>query len=220
MIKIDDLTKSYGNKTVFNRLNMNIEKNKVTFLMGENGAGKTTLLKCLLKLEHFEGGILYDGEPLEAVRSKVHVIYDDSPFYVHLSGYQNIKLLINKPAGKEELEQLSQKFLGRALLKKKVKTYSYGQKKKLALMIAALNKPSYLFLDEISNGLDYRSMMELQKLINDWSSTMTIVAAGHQFEFYSSIVDQLYVLKDGSAIHIDNFKTNGAELGDVYKEYL
>ncbi len=150
----------------------------------------------------------------------MHVIYDDSPFYDHLSGYQNIKLLINQPAGKEELEQLSQKFLGRALLKKKVKTYSYGQKKKLALMIAALNKPSYLFLDEISNGLDYRSMMELQKLINDWSSTMTIVAAGHQFEFYSSIVDQLYVLKDGSAIHIDNFKTNGAELGDVYKEYL
>ncbi|MEC3833008.1 Glutamine transport ATP-binding protein GlnQ [Bacillus paralicheniformis] len=220
MIKIDDLTKSYGNKTVFNRLNMNIEKNKVTFLMGENGAGKTTLLKCLLKLEHFEGGILYDGEPLEAVRSKVHAIYDDSPFYDHLSGYQNIKLLINKPAGKEELEQLSQKFLGRALLKKKVKTYSYGQRKKLALMIAALNKPSYLFLDEISNGLDYRSMMELQELINDWSSTMTIVAAGHQFEFYSSIVDQLYVLKEGSAIHIDNFKTNGAELGDVYKEYL
>lgn len=119
MIKIDDLTKSYGNKTVFNRLNMNIEKNKVTFLMGENGAGKTTLLKCLLKLEHFEGGILYDGEPLEAVRSKVHVIYDDSPFYDHLSGYQNIKLLINQPAGKEELEQLSQKFLGRALLKKR-----------------------------------------------------------------------------------------------------
>lgn len=220
MIKIDDLTKSYGNKTVFNRLNMNIEKNKVTFLMGENGAGKTTLLKCLLKLEPFEGGILHDGEPLEAVRSKVHVIYDDSPFYNHLSGYQNIKLLINKPAGKEELEQLSQKFLSRALLKKKVKTYSYGQKKKLALMIAALNKPSYLFLDEISNGLDYRSMMELQELINDWSSRMTIVAAGHQFEFYSSIVDQLYVLKDGSAIHIDNFKTNGAELGDVYKEYL
>ncbi|MCY8005841.1 ATP-binding cassette domain-containing protein [Bacillus haynesii] len=220
MIKIDDLTKSYGNKTVFNRLNMNIEKNKVTFLMGENGAGKTTLLKCLLKLEPFEGGILYDGEPLEAVRSKVHVIYDDSPFYDHLSGYQNIKLLINKPAGKEELEQLSQKFLSRALLKKKVKTYSYGQKKKLALMIAALNKPSYLFLDEISNGLDYRSVMELQELINDWSSRMTIVAAGHQFEFYSSIVDQLYVLKDGSAIHIDNFKTNGAELGDVYKEYL
>lgn len=188
--------------------------------MGENGAGKTTLLKCLLKLEPFEGGILYDGETLEAVRSKVHVIYDDSPFYNHLSGYQNIKLLINKPAGKEELEQLSQKFLSRALLKKKVKTYSYGQKKKLALMIAALNKPSYLFLDEISNGLDYRSMMELQELINDWSSRMTIVAAGHQFEFYSSIVDQLYVLKDGSAIHIDNFKTNGAELGDVYKEYL
>ncbi len=220
MIKIDDLTKSYGSKSVFNRLNMNIEKNKVTFQMGENGAGNTTHLKCLLKLEPFEGGILYDGEPLEAVRSKVHVIYDDSPFYDHLSGYQNIKLLINKPAGKEELEQLSQKFLGRELLKKKVKTYSYGQKKKLALMIAALNKPSFLFLDEISNGLDYRSMMELQELINDWSSRMTIVAAGHQFEFYSSIVDQLYVLKDGSAIHIDNFKTNGAELGDVYKEYL
>lgn len=108
---------------------MHIEKNKVTFLMGENGAGKTTLLKCLLKLEPFEGGILYDGEPLEAVRSKVHVIYDDSPFYDHLSGYQNIKLLINKPVGKEELEQLSQKFLSRALLKKRLRPIHTDKRK-------------------------------------------------------------------------------------------
>ncbi|MEC1260394.1 ATP-binding cassette domain-containing protein [Bacillus swezeyi] len=220
MIKISDLTKAYGNKAVFNRLNMNIEKNKISFLMGENGAGKTTLLKCLLKLEHFKGDILYSGEPLEAVRDQVHVIYDDSPFYFNLTGYQNINILLNKRVEKDELEQISQKFLDHALLKKKVKTYSYGQRKKLALMIAALNKPAYLFLDEISNGLDYRSMMELQEMINNWSSEMTIVAAGHQFEFYSSIVDQLFVLKDGSALHVENFKTNGAELGDVYKEYL
>ncbi|MFN2745463.1 MULTISPECIES: ATP-binding cassette domain-containing protein [Bacillus] len=220
MININHLTKMYGNQTVFNRLNMNIEKNKVSFLMGENGAGKTTLLKCLLKLEHYEGGIRYDGEPLEAVRDRVHVIYDDSPFYFNLTGYQNIKILLNKPVKKEELEQTSQTFLDHSLLKKKVKTYSYGQRKKLALTIAALNKPAYLFLDEISNGFDYRSMIELQEMINDWSSEMTIVAAGHQFEFYSSIVDQLFVLKDGSAVHVENFKANGADLGDVYKEYL
>ncbi|MDI5791038.1 hypothetical protein PO124_29475 [Bacillus licheniformis] len=66
-------------------------------------------MKCLLKLEPFEGGILYDGEPLEAVRSKVHVIYDDSRLRSS-ERLSNIKLLINKPAGKEELEQLSQSF--------------------------------------------------------------------------------------------------------------
>ncbi|MES9689090.1 ATP-binding cassette domain-containing protein, partial [Bacillus sp. JJ353] len=220
LIKIKNLTKAYGSKTVFDRLNMNIEKHKVNFLMGENGAGKTTLLKCLLGLEPFKGEILYDDKPLDAIRHKVHVVYDDSPFYLNLTGYQNISILLNKRVGKEELEQAATKFLGHALLKKKVKTYSYGQRKKLSFIIAVLNKPEYLLLDEISNGLDYRSMMELQEIVKSWSNEMTIVAAGHQFEFYSSIVDRLFVLKNGSALHVEYFKTNGAGLGDVYKEYL
>ncbi|MCF7617932.1 ABC transporter ATP-binding protein [Bacillus sonorensis] len=220
MITIHNLTKTYRKKTVFDGLNMKIEKNKINFLMGDNGAGKTTLLKCLLNLEPFQGEILYDNEPLAAVRHKIHVIYDDSPFYLNLTGYQNINILLNKPVEKAELAQASKKFLSSEVLKKKVKTYSYGQRKKLSFMLAVLNKPEYLFLDEISNGLDYRSMMELQDIVKSWANEMTVVACGHHFEFYSAIVDQLFVLKDGSALHVDNYQTNGAGLGDVYKEYL
>lgn len=86
--------------------------------MGDNGAGKTTLLKCLLNLEPFQGEILYDKEPLAAVRHKIHVIYDDSPFYLNLTGYQNINILLNKPVEKAELAQASKKFLSSEVLKK------------------------------------------------------------------------------------------------------
>ncbi|MFB8735764.1 ABC transporter ATP-binding protein [Bacillus sp. SL00103] len=56
-------------------------------------------------------------------------------------------------------------------------------KKKLSFIFIALTKPTYLFLDEISNGLDYGTMMELKAMIKKWSEDMTIIATGHQFEF-------------------------------------
>lgn len=220
MIRINNLSKSYGQKIIFNNMSMNIEENKINFLMGKNGSGKTTLLKCMLDLEHFSGDIKYNDSPLEKIRDEVYVIYDDSPFYINLSGYKNIKLLLNKTFTKEEIEEESQKFLDHAILKKKVKTYSYGQRKKLSLIIVSLLRPKYLFLDEISNGLDYSSMMELKEIVKEWSDSMTIVATGHQFEFYSSIVDELFVLKGDSAVHIKSYKAKGAELGDIYKEHL
>ncbi|MGY4788571.1 ATP-binding cassette domain-containing protein [Bacillus sp. OHL2] len=84
----------------------------------------------------------------------------------------------------------------------------------------ALTKPTYLFLDEISNGLDYGTMMELKAMIKKWSKDMTIIATGHQFEFYSSIVDELFILKDKSMIQIHDFQEKGEDLGDIYQTYL
>lgn len=219
-VNINNLTKSYGKKIIFDNVNITIPNNNITFLMGKNGSGKTTLIKCLVNLEHYSGRILYDGQSLDEVRDKVYVIYDDSPFYLNLNGYRNIELFLNSDIEIEQIKEIASMFLTHEVLKLKVKEYSYGQRKKLSLIIALLLKPKYLFMDEVSNGLDYDTMLLLKDIIREWSKEMTILMTGHQLEFYNDIIDNLLILKECSIIKVDNFKESSGDLSEVYKRHV
>ncbi|PFR93678.1 ABC transporter ATP-binding protein [Bacillus cereus] len=219
MITIKNLTKLYGQTSVLNQINLHISQNKITFIMGKNGAGKTTLFKCLLGLEKFEGEILFNGSYLNHNRKHIYAVFDDSPLYLNLNGYQNIKLLLLNSVSESKIKEVSNKFLNQNLLKKKVKTYSYGQRKKLSLIIGILSEPRYLLLDEISNGLDFETMRSLQKELKELAKNTTIVTTGHQFEFYESIIDELFILNDSHIIQIDYTKSGGA-LSDLYSKHI
>ena len=80
------------------------------------------------------------------------------------------------------------------LLNKKVKTYSYGERKKVFIIIADILKPKLLIMDEVSNGLDYETMIMLKAKIKLWAESSMIVLTGHQFEFYKDIVERVFVI--------------------------
>lgn len=105
-------------------------------------------------------------------------------------------------------------------LKEYVKNYSLGERKKLALIAAILNKPRYLIIDEISNGLDIETLESLQEKLNDLSHHSLILATGHHFEFYENIVNELLVLNVGTITHISNYKKGGDKLYEIYKQYI
>lgn len=218
MITIQDLTKKYKCVTIFNKVSLTIPDNKITFIMGKNGSGKTTFIKCLLHLESYDGDIRFDNKNLSEVRDKIFVIFDDCPFYTQLSGNGNIELLCN--CKKNEYKSIATKYMDDSLLKKQVKNYSYGQKKKLALIAAEIRKPKYLIMDEISNGLDYESIIELQDHLLEISKTSTVILTGHQFEFYEKIVNNLIYIHDYNLINIEDYDKNGMALKDVYYQYV
>ncbi|MGG5255365.1 ATP-binding cassette domain-containing protein [Neobacillus sp. SM06] len=219
MIELINLTKSYKDNLVLEKLNIKLKENKISFIMGENGVGKTTLLKCLLKLEKYKGIVLYDGKTFDEIRKSIHVIYDDSPLYLNLSGFKNIELLSNKEINKKEIKNAALKYFSEEQLKTKVKSYSYGQRKKISLVIAELSQPKYLFMDEVSNGLDYETMTDLKRTLKEWSKKMTIIATGHQFEFYAEIIDELFIIKQGTMYELKDFRKKGIDLGDIYTNY-
>ncbi|MEJ8548199.1 ATP-binding cassette domain-containing protein [Brevibacillus borstelensis] len=220
MIEVKNVTKKYSKNTVLNNVSFTIQKGKFTFIAGRNGSGKTTLLKCLLDLERYEGEITYENQSLDSVREDISVIYDNPPLYKHLTGYQNIELLLNKKLSNKEIEETNVTRLQPDVLRKKVKTYSFGQIKKLSLLIAFLSNPRYLFLDEVSNGLDYESLLDVKRILQENETEMTIVAIGHQFEFYSSIIDDLIVVNNGSVITFKDFQQRGGDLVEEYKLYI
>lgn len=221
MIQCIDFSKSYSKKCVINNSNLEIEGNKISFLMGANGSGKTTLIKCLMGMENYEGKINFDSKNINQVREKCLVIWDDCPFYNNLSGITNLMIFGETQKSKKQIIEIATKRLEYDLLRKNVKTYSYGQKKKLALSLVEILQPKYLFMDEISNGLDYDMMKELKKDIMRWSETTTIFLTGHQFGFYNELVDSLFAFKDKQIVLLEeNFSKCGETLEEIYDKKM
>lgn len=210
MIELIDFSKKYRKSVIIHSTNIILEDKKFYFILGKNGVGKTTLLKCLLKLESYDGTIKYAN--LE--RQGIFPIFDDIPLYLNLNGYDNIKLLTGQAFNKEDINNLQ--ILPHHLLKKKVKFYSLGEKKKLLMMAVIIKQPSCLILDEIANGLDQDSLKWFITRINMLKKNCLIIATGHYFEFYERILDEIIIIHDKKILQLVRGKEN---LHEIYEKY-
>uniref|UniRef100_UPI0025DE1F3F ATP-binding cassette domain-containing protein n=1 Tax=Eubacterium sp. TaxID=142586 RepID=UPI0025DE1F3F len=192
MIVIKDFSKEYKNKKILDDINLTIEENKISFLMGKNGAGKTTLLKCIASLENYNGQILIDEKENINSKKTYFIIWDDCPYYVDSNGIDNLFLLSEGKYSKKEICDIVKDVMNESLLKKKVKRYSYGEKKKLSFALVMLLNPSVIIMDEITNGLDFDTLVYLKERLLEWSKDKTIFLTGHQFSFYDGMVDDVY----------------------------
>lgn len=220
MVSVRELSKHYASNVVLNNINISLSDKSIHFLMGKNGSGKTTFIKCLLNLEEFSGSIMYDGKALNNIRSSVFAIFDDIPLYSNLTGFQNIRLMVDSDE-KFDITRITQYgLLSHKKLKERVKHYSLGEKKKLSLLAAMLINAQILVVDEISNGLDIESLETLKECLRELSKSSLILATGHHFEFYEQIIDDLLVLHNGTIIQITDFQKGGVTLHEVYKQYI
>ena len=209
IISVFNVSKNYGNNTIFKDVNIVFPDKKINFILGRNGVGKTTLYKCILGLENYDGLIETDG--------RIYCVYDEQPFYLNLSGLDNIELY-KAMYNITEISAIDNSFLDMELLKKKVKHYSYGQRKKLALLLADIIHPRIILLDEASNGLDYETIKYLKSRLMKWKEDLTVLVTGHQLDFYNSVVDNVYVMKEGKLVEVGNLSDSTLE--DIYEKYL
>lgn len=219
MLTIRDLSKSYKSNLILENINLTLNKKSMYFLMGKNGSGKTTLIKCLLGLENYSGEIRFSEEKFDKKKRKVFSIYDDIPLYSDLSGFQNIRLMTPNFEALKIDEIVNWGLLSKQKLKETVKGYSLGERKKLAFIAAIISKPEYLIIDEISNGLDVETLETLKQFLIEQKKQTLIIATGHHFEFYESIIDKLLILNNRSIEHLNNFK-QGDNLYEIYKEHI
>lgn len=165
MVKFVNFAKYYNNQAILKDVNLEIADNKITFIMGKNGAGKTTLVKCMLGLEDYTGEIRYDlGVSENEEKKRILAIWDEFPFYDGMTGLNNLYVFSEGLKSQREILQIAQKYLGKEILKRKVKSYSYGQRKKLSLILVEILEPQIVVMDEVSNGLDYETMVYLKKI--------------------------------------------------------
>ena len=218
MIELIHFEKNYRQKTLYQDTNVVFPGNSVSFLMGKNGCGKTTLLKCLAGLEAYRGEILFDGKRLSSVREQCFVVWDDSPCYANLSGLQNLYVFSEGRCSRQQIRTTAERYLEYPVLKRKFRSYSYGQKKKLMLALADLLCPAYFIMDEISNGLDVDMMDELAAHLRQLKQKTTILLTGHQFSFYEKVAEHIFVKKARSIIGIPQYETEHKSLEEIYHD--
>lgn len=204
MLKIQNLKKSYGKRTVLDNVNMNIPKGKVYGLIGPNGAGKSTIMKILTGLiNKTSGSIIFEGkEWSRRDLEKIGSIIEEPPLYKNLSAYDNMKVVTTMLGISEStiLPLLNKVGLGN-IDKRPVKHFSLGMKQRLGIAISLINSPKLLILDEPTNGLDPIGIQELRGIIESFKSEgITIMISSHILSEIEHIADFIGFIYEGKIV--------------------
>ena len=174
-IKIRKLSKSYGDNLVLDNISFDIEKGKVTTLMGKSGCGKTTLAHILL-------GILKpDTGNIEGISGKsIAAVFQEDRLCEHLSAIGNIQFVLKtqkKPS--EVIEHFKQVDLSQDILNKQVKNLSGGQRRRVAILRAIIADRDFICLDEPFKGLDKATKQKTMLYVKKYIEGKTVLFITH-----------------------------------------
>lgn len=172
ILKIEDLSKQFSQKTIFSAININISKGEIVALLGPSGCGKSTLLRMICGLESVEVGSISFSDVDEAMDSEVAnihqsvgLIFQKPVLFPHLSVAGNIILGMSKPPSRKLRNEVAEKYLEDVGLsgfsKNSVETLSGGEAQRVCLVRALISEPKLLLLDEPFSSLDVKSRRKI-----------------------------------------------------------
>lgn len=215
LIRTKDLIKTFGDKTVIEHLNLEVEEGKLLAYIGTNGAGKSTTMKMLT-------GLLKptSGEIELAADLKIGMVFQESVLDEELTVLDNLKSrqAFYRKQDKAWLEKLIQLTGLDAFLNQKYGTLSGSQRRRVDIVRALLNKPNLLFLDEPTTGLDIQTRRAIWEILHrlQREENLTIFLTTHYLEEAEN-ADMAYIIDHGKVLA----KGSAKELKETYsKPYL
>ncbi|GLC90541.1 ABC transporter ATP-binding protein [Lysinibacillus piscis] len=212
MIEVVNLTKSFKKVKAVNDVNLYIEPGEIVGLLGPNGAGKSTTIAMVSTLIQPTAGdiLLQQKSVLQhpiALRNVLGVVPQDIALYEELTAQENLEFFgsihkIPKRKLKERIETVLQQIGLQQELKKPVKHYSGGMKRRLNIGVALLHEPQYLIMDEPTVGIDPQSrnyILETVKKLNKEANT-AIIYTSHYMEEVEYLCDRIYIMDKGQII--------------------
>ncbi|HLQ98062.1 MAG TPA: ABC transporter ATP-binding protein [Candidatus Dormibacteraeota bacterium] len=205
MLKIQQLTKNFGQKTVLNKISFSIDKGRIVGLVGENGAGKSTLLSILATLQQPTDGTIslndqQYSDHLREIRKQIGFVPQDIAIWDELTVEENMIFFEKLSWVKRSKDELRQLCLNMKLehWKEPVKILSGGMKRKLNLAISLIHHPQVLLLDEPTVGIDLKSRTEIGSYLHELASTeeKIIIYTSHDMDEITSLCDYVFCLGD------------------------
>ena len=231
MLKIEHLTKTYGDKKAVDDLSLHICPGEIYGFIGHNGAGKTTTLKaCCGILQYDSGEITVDGvsmkqDPLGCKR-KIAYIPDNPDLYEFMTGIQFLNFVadifgVDAARRQERIRKYADDFEITADLNQPISAYSHGMKQKLAIISALIHEPKLIIMDEPFVGLDPKATHLLKELMRQMCSKgCAIFFSTHVLEVAEKLCDKVAIIKGGKLIRsgtMDEVKGD-TSLEDVFLE--
>ena len=211
MLKIEHLTKTYGEKKAVDDLSLHIHAGEIYGFIGHNGAGKTTTLKSVAGILQFDGGeILVDGksvrtQPLEC-KKMIAYIPDNPDLYEYMTGIKYLNFIadifgVSAQARQERVRKYADLFELTADLAQPIAAYSHGMKQKLAIISAWLHEPKLIIMDEPFVGLDPKAAHILKGMMRELCSAGgAIFFSTHVLEVAEKLCDKVAIIKGGKLI--------------------
>ncbi len=208
ILSVKHLSKSFGQLKAVDDLSFKVESGKLFAFLGQNGAGKSTTINMLIgTLERDGGEIVYAGDQtFTRFKEKIGVVFQNNILDNFLTVEENIKLYgrlyaENNERIKNRYEELAKLFEFKEFEKKKFKTLSGGQKRRVEVARALFNTPEILFLDEPTTGLDPKTRIDVWRVINKIrrDTGMTVFLTTHYME-ETADADEVVIIHNGKKI--------------------
>ena len=231
MLKINNLTKEYGDKVAVNNLSLHIAPGEIYGFIGHNGAGKTTTLKSIAGILDYDSGeILIDGksaksEPL-ACKAVTAYIPDNPDIYDFMTGIQYLNFIadvfkVGESERASRISEYAKMFAIEDSLNDLIGTYSHGMKQKLVIISALIHSPKLIMMDEPFVGLDPKATHQLKQIMrNICDNGGAIFFSTHVLEVAEKLCDKVAVIKGGNLVAsgtVDEVKGNSS-LEDAFLE--
>ena len=211
MLKIENFTKKYGDKTAVSQLDLTIGKGEIYGFIGHNGAGKTTTIKAVAGILGFEEGQIYiDGVSVKenpiTCKKKMAYIPDNPDLYEFMTGIQYLNFIadiygVSSEVRQERINRYAEKFEMKKNLAMGISSYSHGMKQKLALISAWIHEPSLIIMDEPFVGLDPKASHKLKEMMREACNQGSAISfSTHVLEVAEKICDKVAIIKEGQLI--------------------
>lgn len=231
MLKIEHLTKEYGEKKAVDDLSLEIESGEIYGFIGHNGAGKTTTLKSVVGILKFDAGEIYiDGESVQAAplacKKKIAYIPDNPDLYEFMSGIKYLNFIadvygVGADKRQEKIRKYADLFEITADLAQPIAAYSHGMKQKLAIISAWLHDPKLIIMDEPFVGLDPKAAHILKGMMRELCDEGgAIFFSTHVLEVAEKLCDKVAIIKSGKLIRCGTMEEVKGDdsLEDVFLE--
>ena len=211
MLRIENLTKTYGEKRAVDNLSLHIAPGEIYGFIGHNGAGKTTTLKAVVGILQFDKGeVFIKGESIHknplACKQKIAYIPDNPDLYEFMTGIKFLNFIadifgVTEEKRQERIRKYADLFEMTENLAQPIASYSHGMKQKLAIISAWIHEPKLIIMDEPFVGLDPKAAHILKQMMREiCDEGGAIFFSTHVLEVAEKLCDKVAIIRNGQLI--------------------
>jgi len=210
MIRVENLTRRYGELKAVDDVSFYIERGEVVGLLGHNGAGKTTIMKMMSGfLEPTSGFIRVDdleiGRDTRAIQARIGYLPENCPLYPEMTviDYLDFQAGLHGVSDADRPGAIARALRRTALAEKAtqpIQTLSRGYRQRTGVAQAILHDPDIVILDEPTNGLDPTQILQMRELIRELARTATVIVSTHILQEVQAVCDRVLILSSGRLV--------------------